>query len=259
MTVSIDVVDAARLVAWGARPKERPARHEVYERLVRRYHDDDGFAETCELVATGLGLELVIDRDVGTIAIAESDSPLRMPFSDFMRRVNETKRALAGLVVLAVAKIAYPHPAQLDDPQRVPRVTAAAVVEYLNRLVERIGDDEGDPDAAQGDSELWRAWAALRQARSHATRSSAADRAGLVKKVCTFLEGEGHLSPLPGDDKTWRATPRFRIAVRSMVEDSTVFGALVELETGNIDTSPARPDRPTDEPPVTGEFEGGDS
>jgi hypothetical protein len=36
-----------------------------------------------------------------------------------------------------------------------------------------------------------------------------------------------------GDDGgTWRATPRFRIAVTSMVEDSAVYAALLTLVSG---------------------------
>jgi hypothetical protein len=227
-----DLVDAGRLIGWGARPKERPARHADYTLLVKRYVEEAEFAYICDRIASGLGLALTIDRDVGVVAVAEAESPLRMPLSDFMRRAApNSRRALPGLVLLAVAKVAFPHPSHLDDPQRVARISVAGVVEYLNRIVERVGEGGGDAVADRpDDGELWRSWDALRQARSHAERASAQERAGLVKKVCNFLDEEGHLSAVSGDDGgTWRATPRFRIAVTSMVEDSTVYAALLTL------------------------------
>jgi hypothetical protein len=225
-----DLTDAARLVGWAARPKERPARHADYTALVRRYLDDADFSVTCDQVATGLGLSLVVDADVGVVAIADADSPLRMPLSDFVKRTTPTgRRALPGLVLLAVAKVAYPHPAHLDDAQRVPRVSVAAVVEYLNRLVERIGEGSPDPDADRpDDGELWRSWHALRQARSHAERTSIAERTGLTKRVCRFLEEHGHLALVSdADGGTWRAAPRFRLAVTSMTEDSVIYGRVL--------------------------------
>jgi hypothetical protein len=212
-----DLVDAGRLIGWGAKPKERPARHADYTRLLQRYVEETEFAYFCDRIASGLGLALTVDRDLGVVAVAEAESPLRMPLSDFMRRAAPNSRRA--------------HPSHLDDPQRVARISVAGVVEYLNRIVERVGEGGGDAMADRpDDGELWRSWDALRQARSHAERASPQERAGLVKKVCNFLEEEGHLSAVSGDDGgTWRATPRFRITVTSMVEDSTVYAALLTL------------------------------
>lgn len=240
-----DLVDAGCLIGWGARPKERPARHADYTRLVRRYLEEDEFADICDRIASGFGLALTVDRDVGVVAIAGPESPVRMPLSDFMKRAApNSRRALPGLVILAVAKVAFPHPSHLDDPQRVARISVAGVVDYLNRLVQRVGDKETDPVADRpDDGELWRSWDALRQARSHAERVSPQERAGLVKKVCNFLEEVGHLSAVSGEDGgTWRATPRFRIAVTSMVEDSSVYAALLVLESGSGEDEPNRQD-----------------
>lgn len=228
-----DIVDAGRLIGWAARPKEHPARHEDYDRLVRRYLDDDVFAETCDAFAAGLGLTLSVDRQVGAIAIAEPDSALRMPMADFSKRVNSVvRRAVNGAVLLAIARMAYPNPAQLDDVARVPRVSVGGVVEYLNRICDQRDAEAGDAEAHdEGLDELWRAWLRLRQSRSESQRSSSAERSGLVKKMCGFLEAEGMLSAVSDDDGgTWRATSRMRIAVRDLVEDSDIYGALLERE-----------------------------
>lgn len=224
-----DLVDAGRLIAYAARPKERPRPDDDYSRVVSRYLDDAEFASLCDAVAAGMGLDLVVDRAVGVIAIAESDSPFRMPLSEFMRRTNPPTRALLGVVVIAVARVAYPQPSDLDDPARVARVSTAAVAATIDRIVERLASDAEDPDADRpDDAEVWRAWEALRQARAHAQRASVAERSGLVRKVCGYLGDEGHLQQVNDDDGgTWRATPRFRLAVTAMVEDSDIYGAVL--------------------------------
>lgn len=233
MSSADQIARAGRLVAWAARPKERPGRHADYKELCDEYRDNlDGFAETADAVAAGLGLTLTVDEQVGVIAVADSDSPFRVTVADVIKRVGSNeRRVLVGLVILAVAKTAFPHPSHLDDPLRVGRVSVASAVEYLNRLVERI--EENAPDPEEGDSaltEVWRMWDALRQTRYDAQRFSTTERAGLVRRVCGFLEDEGHLAAVSKDDGgTWRATPRFRLAVKTMAEDTDVYAALIDL------------------------------
>ena len=53
---AVDVESAARLVAHGMRPKALPARDPAYADLVRRYREDDVFADTVQRIASGLGL-----------------------------------------------------------------------------------------------------------------------------------------------------------------------------------------------------------
>ena len=255
---SDDLADAGRLLGYCARPKERPARDARYQRLVQRYDEDAEFAQVCDSVAAGAGLTLIVDGDVGVIATAGGDSPLRMPLSQFMARTNPTGgRALSGVVLLCVVKVCYPQPQHLDDPLRVARVSAAGVTEYLERLVARFADEAGDPDADRPEErELWREWAALRRGRAAAQRASAKDRVGLVKKVCRFLEDEGLLLRASDDDDgTWRATPRMRLVARSIVEDSDLFRALLEAvrdepadEIVAADTAAVDADGASDEP-----------
>lgn len=229
-----DLADAGRLIGWSARPKERPTRHEDYARLVRRYTDDDGFADTCDTFAAGLGLTLSVDAQVGAIAVAEPDSPLRMSMAEFSRRTNNAvRRAVNGVVLLGIARTAYPNGSQLDDVARVPRVSVGGVIEYLNRMCDQHADEADDAeDHDDSLDELWRAWLRIRQSRSESQRASANERSGLVKKMCAFLEDEGMLSPVSDDDGgTWRATARMRIAVRNLVEDSDMYSDLIERET----------------------------
>ena len=50
-----DVVDAARLIALGMRPRLLPARDLIYSDLVRRYGEDATFAELTSAIVDGLG------------------------------------------------------------------------------------------------------------------------------------------------------------------------------------------------------------
>ena len=138
-------------------------------------------------------------------------------------------------MLLAIAKVAYPYPAALDDRDRVHSVSVAAVAEYLNHLVERLDEEAEDRDADAPELvEVWRTWDELRQIRAEALRMSSNDRLGLVKKVCGALENEGLLSSVNDDDGgTWRATPRFRVLVTDLVEDSSLYSELYEITHGD--------------------------
>lgn len=233
MTNHNDVLDASRLVAFTAKPKERPARNAAYGELVKRYLDDEDFASVCETVAAGLGIEIhTVDAEVGLVASATSDSHLRAPLSRLAAKTGSSRKALAGVVLLGIAHAAFPVRTHLDDPARVGYVDPETVVATLNRLAERALEERPDDvDANQPELvETWREWLSLREARHDQQRFSASDRMGVVQKACKFLQEQGHLQTAPaGSGGQWRATPRFRIAVRGLVNDSEWFGKLVGL------------------------------
>jgi hypothetical protein len=233
-----DLADAGRLIAWAAKPKDRPARHGDYARVVQRYLHSEEFAVTADTIAAGAGLTLTVDAEVGVIAVAESDSPLRMTLADFRYKVGAAeRRSLHALVLLAIARAAFPNPAQLDDRLRVARVSVAGVVDYLGRLVGVLEDTAEDPDADAPELvELWRSWSALRESRHDAQRMSGSSRNGAVTKMCRFLEEQGHLVEIDrSDGGTYRVTPRFRVAVITLAEDSGVFADLLSLASTTTD------------------------
>ena len=228
------LADAGRLIGWAARPKERPARHEGYATLVQRYTDDDQFAEICGTVAGGMGLYLTVDPEVGAVVVADSDSPLRMPAAEFTKRTNgDVRKAVNGVILLGIARTAFPNPAHLDNTTRVPRFSVADVVAYLNRVCDQKAENAPDPEEQhEALNELWRGWLRLRQSRGDAQRSSDRDRVGLVRKMCSFLDDQGMLQAVSDDDGgTWRATARMRIAVRDIAEDSDIYHDLLQRET----------------------------
>lgn len=234
--MSGDIASAARLVSYAAAPRALPAREPAYADLVDRYLADPAFAEIVEDVAVGLGLEVHVDKVAGVMAIADSDGFFRRRLGDMVkvaagRSTNET-RVLFALALLAVARIAFPNAADLVNAYYATRIDERDAVALLDRLVEEIAAGAEDAVADQVEAEeAWRAWAHLRTVRSGYERQSAKDKAGLVRKVCSLLEDEGHLIR-QGDDRsgmTWRTTPRFRFAVHTLVTDSQVVPALRHL------------------------------
>lgn len=230
--MTADVVAAARLVSFAAAPKVLPARDPAYADLVARYLSDPAFVEVVQDVATGLGLELAVDPVAGVVAHSDSDGFFRRRLADMAktptgRNANES-RTLFALTLLAVARTAFPHAADLLNPVYVARVESGAVLAYLDRLVEEVSAGAEDAEANKEEAEeVWRAWAHLRVARAGFSRYSSKEKAGLVRRVCDFLVDEGHLRP--GDDRNaawWRTTPRFRFAVHTLVTDSQVVPAL---------------------------------
>lgn len=237
-----DLADIGRLLGFAARPKQLPARTEAYQQLVERYLNDDQFALAANRVAAGSGITLHVDPIAGVFAVADAESPFRTPLAEFRKHTYPHERAFLGIVVLSVARVAYPTGDRLDDDQRVASVTVAGVVGYLNRLVERLSDAaEADPeDNDEALVELWRHWARMRQDRFDAKRVSIKDRVGIVKRTCEYLEEQGLLQRRSDEDGgTYRATHRFRLAVTALVEDSDLYAGLVELTD-----KPAAPSTP---------------
>jgi hypothetical protein len=235
-----DLADIGRLLAFAARPKELPARSEPYRALVERYLHDEEFALSAERVAAGSGITLHVDPIAGVIGTADAQSPFRLPLAVWRRNTYDRERALLGVVVLAIARVAYPSSDRLDDDQRVATISVAGVVDYLNRVIERLSE-AADADPAVGDDaliEVWRHWARMRQDRFDAKRVSIKDRVGIVKRTCEFLEEQGLLQRRDdGDGGTFRATHRFRLAVTSLVEDSDLYTALVGLTADHEGTA----------------------
>ena len=226
----VDLAAVGELLGWAARPKETPRKNAAYRDIVTRFTDDEQFADACRKVARGLRLHLSVDPDVGVIATAYPESPLRIPMTDFMKTAaTNTRKTLIGVALLGIARCAYPDPLDLDDPARVARVSVAGVVDYLNRVTEELAADAYDPEAGSDDAtHAWRMWVDLKQARMDADRTTTSTRAGLVKRLCAYLVEEGLLVPVSEDDGgTYRATVRMRAPVSELARDSDLFARLI--------------------------------
>jgi hypothetical protein len=236
---AVDVESAARLVAHGMRPKALPARDPAYADLVRRYREDDAFADAVQRVASGLGLVvLAVGPACGLVLAAVEDSPFEIRMDEYARRTvlanRQADKVMHGLAHLAAAALAFPRSDDLADDTYVGRVSVdhvdGAVREACRVLGERVaGTTESDPlsDAPQLE-EVWRAW--LRRPEATATKDGRAGEAttrGIVGKALRFLADQGFLVPV-GQDGVYRTTPRYQVQVRELAAQRT-FDELLAL------------------------------
>ncbi|RFZ47394.1 hypothetical protein MSS4_03392 [Mycobacterium marinum] len=238
MSLASDAADIGRLLGWASRPREIPARHDEYHRLIVRYRDDPDFARAVDAAFAGAGLYLSVDEREGAIVSAAPDSPLRVTMTDVMKRSQPAQRAIVGAIILAIAHTAYPEPAMIDDPDRVAVFTTRSVVDVLDRAAQGHSED-ADSDGGIDEEllESWRAWQALPPARPNAQRRSTADRPGVVKRVCRVLVDAGYLTERSDvDGGTWLARSRFRYAVAALCEDSELYVIVNDLAQSDSDT-----------------------
>lgn len=222
-----DVETAARLVAHGMRPKALPARDPAYAELVRRYREDDAFADTVQRVASGLGLVvLAVGPQSGIVLAAVEESVFEIRMDEYARRTvlqnRQADKVMHGLAHLATAALAFPRPDDLADDSYVGRVSVdqvdGAVREACRALDERVaGTADADPlsDAPQLE-EVWRAW--LRRPEATATKDGRAGEAttrGIVGKALRFLADQGFLVAV-GQESVYRTTPRYQVQVREL-------------------------------------------
>jgi hypothetical protein len=195
----------------------------------------------------------VVDLRDGAVTFAEGDSPLRVTVTDVMKKAQPYHKALVGVVILAVARMAYPEPAMIDDPDRIAVFTTQGVVDALDRLAAGHSDEANDDSPADEDLvATWQRWIDLSTARPNAQRRSPNDRAGVVNKVCKLLVDAGYLTARSDTDGgTWATRPRFRHAAARLSEDSDLY-RLVNGFHGTADGDPDQGPWPGASPPGGG-------
>ena len=232
-----DTETAARLVAFGMRPKALPGRDPDYAELVRRYREDDDFRVTVQRVASGLGLVvLAVDTAPGIVLAATEGSVFEIRMDSYARRTALTNRqadkVLHGIAHLAVAALAFPRPDDLGDDSYVGRVSVelvdGAVREACRVLNERAaGPADPESDAPQLE-EVWRVWS--RRPEATATKDGRAGESttrGIVGKALRFLADQGFLVPV-GAEGAYRTTPRYQVQVRELAAQRA-FDELLSL------------------------------
>jgi hypothetical protein len=130
---------------------------------VRRYREDDVFADTVQRVASGLGLVvLAVGPASGLVLAAVEDSAFEIRMDEYARRTvlanRHADKVMHGLAHLAVAALAFPRADDLADDTYVGRVSVdqvdGAVREAGRALSERVaGTAEADPVS---DARSWR-------------------------------------------------------------------------------------------------------
>lgn len=234
MTLAQDTGQAARLVAYGLRPKVRPIEDPDYRDPVGRYRQRDSFARAVQAVADGMGLDVLdVTEAAGIVLGAREGSAFSIRMEDYYRRAREGNprlRVLHGLAQLAIAASSFPRPGDLEDDEHVPRLAVNEVDEYLRDLCRRLdelhAEHELDPPAEDpGLERSWRMYARQPEAAAtedgrawpDATRQviakafGALTDQGLMRKISDALGG------------TYQPLPAYRVHVRELAGEDVWF------------------------------------
>ncbi|HET6481295.1 MAG TPA: hypothetical protein VFG35_14840 [Actinoplanes sp.] len=237
-----DAGDAARLIALGLRPKQRPSRDLIYADLVRRYRQDPVFADLVEAVAAGLGLAvLAVTTQSGAVLAAMSESAFEVKIDEYARRVSlrdrNVEKVLHGLIHLAVAALCFPRPDDLADDTYVGRVSVEQVDQVVREacrmLDEATATTEENADPLHGApmlEQVWRVYARRPSAAATKDGRLASDTTrGMITKALRFLGDQGFLQAA-GDEGggTFRTTPRYQVQVRELAAEQA-FDELLAL------------------------------
>ncbi|HET8642823.1 MAG TPA: hypothetical protein VFM37_12850 [Pseudonocardiaceae bacterium] len=242
-TARLDAESAARLVAFGLRPRQLPARDAVYADLVARYAQDVGFKDLVQAVAAGLGLVvLAVGRQSGIVLAAQEDSAFEVRMDDYAPRAftgerRAAEKVLHGLIHMAVAALGFPRPDDLANDTYVGRVSVeqvdAMVREACRVLDDRARQAEANNDPLESAPDLERAWRAY--ARRPATaptkdgRLAANSTRGMTAKAMKFLRDQGLLVQINSEHGgTYRTTPRYQVQVRELAA-VRAFDELLDL------------------------------
>ncbi|MEV6639623.1 hypothetical protein [Amycolatopsis sp. NPDC051371] len=229
------------------RPKHLPARDAVYAGLVRRYHEDDAFAELVRAFAEGLGISmLAVTQQSGAVPAPREESPFELKIDEYARRTALGNRGvdkmLHGLAHLAVAALSFPRPDDLANPAYVGYVAVAEVDAVLRDacavLERRAVEAEENQDALDTAPELERAWRAYTRRPAAAStkdgRLAPDTTRAIITKALRFLTDQGFLVFRNAEDGgSYRTTPRYQEQVRE-VAASAAFRELLDLEVVSI-------------------------
>lgn len=228
--------DAARLVAFGLRPKLRPESEPDYGSLVTRYRVDAAFRDVVGAVSAGLGLAVLDAGPFGVVLGAEDGSPFAYRLGDYRQNLTVDDRLLHGLVHLAIAAYCYPTAASLDEEAAVQRVTVLGVERYLREACQRLAERAGDADPREDQPELEQAWRIFH--RRNATRDSADGRRlgkstqSMIHVALETLADNGFLRRITdAEGGTYQALHRYRLQVRELAA-SEGYRLLTEAGVG---------------------------
>ncbi|MFI9393995.1 hypothetical protein ACIG53_24315 [Streptomyces bauhiniae] len=236
-----DAEDAAKLIAFGMRSRQRPAKDRVYLDLVVRYRTEHGFRALVERTARGLGLKVLgATEDIGVALAALPNSVFETKIEDYVRvakQRGEGERLLHGIIHLAVAALAFPRPDDLANDGYTGRISAEAVDRAVRDTCDRLREKAAAMDAA-GDTptdapELEKVWSAYARRPEAALtkdgRLAMNSTKGMISRALKFLTDQGFLTVAgAGEDGWYRTTPRYQLQVRELAATSA-FEELLAL------------------------------
>jgi hypothetical protein len=236
--------DAATLVAFGLRPKVRPAHEPHYAELLRRYRVERPLREHVQVIARGLSLSILGDTELGIVLAAIEGGPFAMTLSDYRRSsMTVAERMCHGLIQLAIAAYCFPTAYALDEHERVlgAKISVDALVRYIVDLCSELEQRVADASTSADESlqEAWRVILARAETRGTADgRRSASTLSGMVAHALEQLEAGGLMRKLGDDDGgQWQALGAYRLQVREVAAQETfklILRAGAEVQISEI-------------------------
>ncbi|MDI5969935.1 hypothetical protein POF50_011400 [Streptomyces sp. SL13] len=240
-----DAEAAARLLAFGLRPRLTPTRDDDYKQLALRYRHDGEFRLLTDRIGRGLGLAVLgSERGTDSIALAALEgSVFETKLDDYAKRARyrgergDTERVLHGLIHLAIAALAFPRPQDLAQDGYIGRVSTdlidSTVRDACRQLKEKAAQGNDGTDTPSETPELEAVWHAY--TRRPETSRTKDDRAALnstramVGRALNFLTDGGFLA-MVGDPKSgdYRTTSRYQLQVRELAA-TQAFRELLKL------------------------------
>ncbi|WP_157965220.1 hypothetical protein [Euzebya rosea] len=194
-----------------------PGRHPEHRALLTRYRTDAGFRDLTEVMANGLGLDVLDVSDLSGLVLApQPNSPFTVSVGDLTGDSRGAgDRLLYGLAWLGVATYCYPSPARLDD-DREEVFTRDALSAHITDQCRVL---ESDWDGVDVDEEhlrtAWRLW--LQKDPVNPTASGGqkkfGSRAWYLDQTIGLLAAN-HLIRETGVAGQYRTTARFRVQLR---------------------------------------------
>ena len=238
-----DVVNGARLLAFGMRPKLIPSRDLIYAELVKRFAEDGSFRELTEAIAEGLGLTvLAVSTRTGVVLGPREGSVFEQRFDDYARRAvlgerRDLERVLHGIAHIAIAALAFPRSDDLAADTYVGRISVeqadSVIREACTMLAAKAAAAEEAGDPLEEAPELEQAWRVyLRRPETSPTkdgRLAPSTTRGVIAKALRFLADQGFLARVSDEyGGTYRTTPRYQVQVRELAAERA-FAELLGL------------------------------
>ncbi len=219
MTISLeDVREAAELVAFGLRPGARPTDGNPYGVLLEQYRTDVAFRDTVDVLASGLGLVVLgAPTRTGIVLTTQAGSVFALRMGDLRNTpLTPDEKLVAGLVVLATAAYAFPHPRDLDSTE-VKIIEVATLDTFIRNAIKRMPPATGDVDSIDGQArracEIYERMSAFTPKGRQPGPAKGCTQFAIVETLGWFVDRGAARPATQMGSSTYQLTDRFRLLV----------------------------------------------
>jgi hypothetical protein len=212
---------AARLLALGLQPAQRPSHSAEYRALIERFRNEPLVERVVRDVARGLGLRVLEVGDYGAVLAADPDSPFNLTVADYREGLSAEERLLHGMAQVGLAAYLYPRADDLDSEAEVRQVSVRDLDAFLREACARVVAQSAGADPPSDAPELEQAcriyvrWPATKETADG--RRAAKTTQGILSQALERLAEHGLLRRA-GDEGggTYQALRRYRVHVREL-------------------------------------------